>query len=423
MNKTWTIFKRELLTRVKTRGFVIGTFISPLFLLLVVLLPTLLMQHGAEAVSTIAVADFTGRLVEPMQGWAKEYKKDAGGNALYTITSVEADSAGIDSLKRRMNDEILTGHINVFLILPADIFTKNGFELYARNLGNFELNYSINEMLTKSVSQIRLAGSGLDPSHMEALTHEVSAATFKVVKGGAKEESGEAAFYLSYIMVFLLYMVLVFYGTFVMRGVIEDKQSRVVEVMLSSARPFQIMAGKILGIGAAGLIQMAVWAVCILAVTAYGATFAAAADFSLPSVSLWTLAAFLLFFLIGYFLYSATYAAMGSMGNTEAEMQALQWPALAPLIFSLVVMMMVVRNPEGTAAVVLSMIPFFSPMLMFLRISMNAAPLGQVVVCIGLCLLTIAGMIWLSSRIFRVGILMVGKRPTLPEVLKWIRQD
>lgn len=222
-------------------------------------------------------------------------------------------------------------------------------------------------------------------------------------------------------MVFMLYMVLIFYGQFVMRGVIEDKSSRVVEVLLSSARPHEIMTGKILGIGAAGLIQMAVWGLCLLLMSVYGALLVPADKIPIPSLSVWTVLAFLAFFVIGYFLYASLYAALGSTGNVESEMQNLQWPALAPLIFAMIVMMAIVKNPEGTMAVVLSMIPFFSPMLMFLRISLHSAPLGQVLICFVLCLLTIAGMIWLAGRIFRVGILMYGKRPTLPEVLKWIK--
>lgn len=166
---------------------------------------------------------------------------------------------------------------------------------------------------------------------------------------------------------------------------------------------------------------MIVWALSILILSMFGASFASAAKIPLPSISTWTVLAFVAFFLIGFFLYASLYAALGSMGNSDSEVQNLQWPAMAPLIFSIVVMMAIVKNPDGTLAVVLSMIPFFSPMLMFLRISLHAVPLYQVIVCLALCVLTIAVMVWIAGRIFRVGILMYGKRPTLPEVLKWIR--
>jgi ABC-2 type transport system permease protein len=421
VNKSWIITKREFLTRVKTKGFIIGTFVAPLFMLALVVLPSLLMHVSPEAETSICVADFTGRLMSYLKSDALENKKDGNGKALYRIAEVPADAVGIDSLKRRMNGEILAGKTNVFMILPEDIFESNRFEMYAKNVGNFQLNMSLNGMVSSAVTKVRLAGSGMDPELVERLSRGVKAKTFKVAGGGAREESGELAFVFSYVMVFMIYMVLIFYGMFVMRGVIEDKSSRVVEVVLSSARPHEIMAGKVLGIGAAGLTQMAVWALSILILSMFGASFASAAKIPLPSISTWTVLAFVAFFLIGYFLYASLYAALGSLGNSDSDMQNLQWPAMAPLIFSIVVMMAIVKNPDGTLAVVLSMIPFFSPMLMFLRISLHAVPLVQVIVCIALCILTIGGMVWLAGRIFRVGILMYGKRPTLPEVLKWIR--
>lgn len=421
MNKSWVITKREFLTRVKTKGFILGTFVAPIFMLALVVLPGVLMHVSPDAETSVCVADFTGRLMSYLKSDSMENKEDGKGKALYRFAEVPADLAEIDSLKRRMNSEILSGKTDVFLILPSDVFQNNRFEMYAKNVGNFQLNMSLNGMVSSAVTKVRLAGSGMDPELVERLSRRVSAKTFKVAEGGAREESGELAFIVSYAMVFMIYMVLVFYGMFVMRGVIEDKSSRVVEVLLSSARPHEIMAGKMFGIGAAGLTQMTVWALCILIISLFGASFASAAKITMPSISTWTVLAFVIFFLIGYFLYSSLYVALGSLGNSDSDIQNLQWPAIAPLIFSIVVMMAIIKNPDGTLAVVLSMIPFFSPMLMFLRISLHAVSLYQVIACLALCVLTISGMVWLAGRIFRIGILMYGKRPTLPEVLKWIR--
>ena len=421
MNKSWIIIKREFLTRVKTKGFIIGTFAAPLLMISVIILPAMLMQMSPEAETLITVADFTGRLAPALKADVEENKKGGRDRARYQITEVKADPASIDSLKLRMNSEVLRGKDNVFLILPADIFQSNQFELYAQNIGNFQLNATLNSMVSSVVSKVRLADSGLDSELIKKLSQRVTAKTFKVAESGVKEESGELAFALSYILVFILYMVLIFYGVFVMRGVIEDKSSRVIEILLSSAKPYQIMAGKVLGIGAAGLVQITVWGLCMFLLSALGALLAVTARIPLPSVSIWTIVAFIGFFLIGYVLYASLYAALGSMGNSESEMQSLQWPAIAPLIFSIVVTMAIVKDPNGTMAVVLSMIPFFSPMLMFLRISLHAVPLYQVILCLGLCFLTIGFMIWFAGRIFRIGILMYGKRPTLPEALKWIR--
>jgi len=426
VSKSWILVKRECLTRVKTKGFLVGTLIFPVFVLLILFLPAVFMRMGTEGVRRIAVIDFTGRLTMPLKSAAAEIRQDATGKSLYTVTAEEADSKTLASVKQTLNRRILDGRLEAFMVLSPDIFDSNRYELYAKNISNFQLNRTLNDLVTGAVSKIRLSESGLNPEFVSRLNRRVWAKTFKVGDAGAKEESGEIAFMISYIMAFMIYMVLIFYGSYVMRGVIEDKSSRVIEVLLSSARPHQIMTGKILGIGTAGLIQMGIWALCLLFVSAYGLTLVklfapGAQNLPIPSVSPWTLLAFVAFFLIGFFLYSSIYAAMGSIGNAESEMQNLQWWALAPIMMSFFLIFAIGKNPEGPLAVVTSLIPFFSPILMLYRISVQAVPFYQVILCFALCLVCIVGMVWLSGRIFRIGILMYGKRPTLPEVLKWIK--
>jgi ABC-2 type transport system permease protein len=426
VNKSWILFKREFLSRVKTKGFIIGTLVFPVFVLLLMFLPGLFMQMGTEGTRKIAVIDFTGRLAAPMKESAAAIEKDASGKSMYTLEADTADARTLESVKQALNRRILGGGLDAYLVLSPDILDSNRYEMYARNVSNFQMNRTIDDLVTGVVTRIRLSESGLNPETINRLNRRVGAKTFKVAETGAKEESGELAFIISYAMAFMIYMVLIFYGSYVMRGVIEDKSSRVIEVLLSSARPHQIMTGKILGIGAAGLVQMGVWTLCLLFASTYGLMmvkqFAPAAQgVPIPSVPVWTLLAFVLFFLIGYFMYSSVYAAMGSVGNAESEMQNLQWWALAPIMMSFFLMFAIGKNPEGTLAVVLSLIPLFSPILMMYRISVQAAPLIQVLLCFALCLASIVGMVWLSGRIFRIGILMYGKRPTLPEVLKWIR--
>jgi ABC-2 type transport system permease protein len=426
VNKSWILIKRECLTRVKTKGFIIGTLVFPVLVLIMMFLPAVFMRMGNEGKRQIAVVDLTGRLLDPLQKTVTETKTDSEGKPLFTLVPITAGAATLESEKQKLNARVLNGELDAYLVLAPDIFDSSRFELYAKNVSNFQFNESLGGMVTSVVSKIRLNESGLDPELVKKLDRNVRASTFKVGAAGAKKESGELAFLISYIMVFMIYFVLVFYGTYVMRGVIEDKSSRVVEVLLSSARPHEIMAGKILGIGAAGLIQMSVWALVLLFASTYGIMMAkqlapGANGLPIPSISPWTLLAFVVFFLIGFFIYSAIFAALGSVGNAESEMQNLQWWAMAPIMMGFFLMFAIGKNPEGTLAVVTSLFPLFSPILMMYRISVQAVPLYQVIVCIALCLLSIAGLVWFAGRIFRVGILMYGKRPTLPEVLKWIK--
>ncbi len=428
MNKSLILIKRECLTRVRTKGFLIGTLLAPVLMMLMTILPGLLMHVVSEGEQTIAVVDLTGRLIPALETYVSDTKKDGRGRSLYKLVSVESNSQVLDTTKTYLSRQVQKGKLNVFLVLPQDIFETNRFELYAKNTGNFQVNESLNDMVSTAVSKIRLSESGLDPELVKRLNKRVHLATFKIGESGAKEESGELLFVLNYMLGVFIYMALIFYGMFVMRGVIEDKNSRVIEILLSSARPRQIMTGKIFGIGLAGLIQIGVWGLCMILLSTYGLVMAkqfspAAQNLPIPSISIWVVLSFILFFILGYFIYASVYAAMGSIGNSESEMQNLQWPAMAPILLSFFLMFAIQKNPEGTLATVCSLIPLFSPILMFTRISAHAVPLWQVLLCIGLCLLTIAGLIWVSARIFRIGILMVGKRPTLPEALKWIRQS
>jgi ABC-2 type transport system permease protein len=427
VNKSLVLIKREFTVRVRSKGFIIGTVLAPILMATVVLLPALFMNAGSEAEQKIAVLDMTKKLTAALQQDASENRKNDEGKSLYTLIPVEMEGAPLDTFKMRLNSQIRKGEIDLFLVLPDSIFLSNRFEMYSKNTGNFQLNESVNGMVSSVVSKIRLSESGLDPEQVKKLNARVRAKTFVVGGSGAKEESGELAFMLNYILVFFIYMALIYYGMFIIRGVIEDKNSRVMEVLLSSSRPYEIMAGKIFGNGLAGLVQIGVWGLCILLASTYGAamvkTFSPAAKIPLPSVSAELIGAFVIFFLLGYFIYSSIYAAMGSIGNSDSEIQNLQWPAIAPIMISFFLIFAINKNPDGTMAVVLSMIPFFSPLLMFTRISAHAAPPVQVLACIGICLLTIAALVWVAGRIFRVGILMHGKRPTIPEILKWIRYE
>lgn len=425
MNKMFVLIKREYLIRVKTKGFIFGTLFLPFFILLVSVVPVVLGRFAGEDQKHIAVIDLSQRIFDPLDAFLNETKTDAEGQPLYRLEQVKTDLNGLEEQKKSLNKQIEAGERDAFLLIPEDVFENNRFELYAKNVSNFDFNATLENAVSNVVSVIRLNESGLDPQLIGRLSRRVQAKTFKVSEAGAKEESGVMSFMVSYVMVFLLYMTLLFYGQFVMRGVIEDKISRVIEVVLSSVKPYQLMAGKIVGIGSVGLTQLLIWVGSLFFVSTYGMVMigrlGSNVDISIPSLSIWTFLAFLLFFLLGYFLYSALYAAMGSMANSEGDAQNLQWPAMSMIILSFVLMFVIMRNPTGTLAIVLSLIPFFSPILMFTRISVNSAPLFQVILSIVFSLVTIIGLIWVTGRIFRAGILMYGKRVNLKEALKWIK--
>jgi ABC-2 type transport system permease protein len=219
----------------------------------------------------------------------------------------------------------------------------------------------------------------------------------------------------------ILYVSVLMWGQMVMMGVIEEKNSRVVEMVVSSVTPVRLLAGKLLGIGAAGLTQYMIWALSGAALLAYGAPMMAASQKMVPEVTPLVGISFVVFFLLGFFLYSLLYAAVGAAVNSVQEAQSLIQPVILPQILAIMFLYVVIQSPGSGLSVALSLIPFTAPTLMFLRIVVLTPPWWQIALSIVLCLATIAALTWVVARIYRVGILMYGKKPTLPEILRWVR--
>jgi ABC-2 type transport system permease protein len=219
----------------------------------------------------------------------------------------------------------------------------------------------------------------------------------------------------------MLYTTVAMWGAAIMNGVIEEKSNRVVEVIVSSIPTSALFGGKLIGVGGAGLTQFLVWALTMAAVAAYGAAMAGGTGTAMPELSPLLLVSFVVYFLLGYFLYGALYAAVGSAVNTQQEAQSLAFPVMMPLILGFVFFPVVLGSPDSPLSVTLSLIPFFTPMLMFLRITAVTPPTWQIVLSLVLTLATVVLVTWAAARIYRVGILMYGKRATFPEMLRWMR--
>ena len=427
MKKTFVILKREYLSRVKTRGFIIATLLMPVLIVFMTTFPAFFAKLNVEKPKRIAVVDLTGRIFVPFSAALMDARRNEKGEPLYKPRQISIDQRNLEQTKSEIIPLIQNGTFDALVIIPRDVFESNFFELYAKNVGNYAFNTTIERFLSNVITDIRLNESGLDTELIKELSGYSRAMTFNVGdKGETKRESGSARFGVIYFMVFTLYMALIMYGVFVMRGIIQDKTSRVMEVVVSSVRPFQLMTGKVLGIGAMGLTQLAIWAVFSGMASAYGLALVkmfnpSLEDLVMPSITISLLLSFIIYFLMGYFLYATLFAGLASIVNSEDEAQQLQWGIIALLVLSFMLMIVVIRGPDGTAATVLSLFPFFSPILMFARIAMNAAPAWQIIVSMILTMATIVGLMWIVSRIFRVGILMYGKRPTMRELMKWIK--
>lgn len=424
MGKIRAVMKREYLTRVRTKGFIIGTLAMPLAIGIITVAPILLMHLKSEKPKSISVVDQTGRLFPGLEATLKDTTE--GGIKLYRLSKVEIYPGGLPKVRRELSEKVDKEEIDGYLVIPDDVFERNQAEFYAQNVSNFRVNEDLQGAVSKAVSHFRLSNSGLDPERVKKLVKGVSLRTFKVTGRGKEEEDTGTTFMITYIMVFFLYISLILYGAMVMRGVIEEKSSRVVEVIVSAIKPFHLMAGKVLGVGGVGLTQFLIWSLLVGGGSLYGrnlvSSFTVGGDsITLPGMPLSLLFFFVLFFLLGYFLYATLYAGVGAMVNSDEEAQHLQLPLVALLIIPFMLMFHVIGNPNSGIAVLLSFIPFFTPIIMFMRIAVQTPPLWQVLLSLILLGLSIGAMVWVVGKIYRVGILMYGKRPNLPELVKWFR--
>jgi ABC-2 type transport system permease protein len=419
VRKLGLIIKREYLTRIKTKGFIIGTILVPLIGLAFCLLIIFLVNHKPTHSMRLVIVDNSGTLAQPiMQGL--DAKLD-NGKPEFNIVETIVLSASPDAVQQDLRARINSETIDAYLWIPRD--PKDSFELHMRNPDNFSLIGPLSGAVDQAVISARLSERGIHLDDIKAILHGADLKLMKVSETGEAEEKGQSIG-IAIALVVLLYTALLMYGIITMRSVLEEKTTRTMEVLISAVRPFELLCGKILGVAAAAFTQFAIWMISTALLFSYGALAAmgmggtALSGVHIP-ISLVLYAG--IFFVGGYFLYSSMFAAIGAACSNEQDAQQLQWIAMAPLVFCMVIYSMVLNDPTSTASVVLSEIPFFAPVLMALRISLQTPPAWQIVLSVFLLFLTTIGTIWASAKIYRVGILMYGKRPSLVEMFRWLR--
>jgi ABC-2 type transport system permease protein len=427
MHKLFLIIRREYLVRVRTKAFLIFTVLTPLLLGGAFVLPTKLMMHSpgtehiiivaadAELANAVRAELAASRISDEEQASSK--KK---GQAVKPEFDVSVETKPTEALRQQLTTQIRDGSLDGFAWIEADADTTRKGTYYSRHASDFVESSLVGRALRIALSQRQLANHGFSAAQAKSLLGPVDLDTVHIDKQGANKSNGMGAFFLPFLLLLSIYMTVLIYGVSVMRSVIEEKSSRVVEVLLGSVTPMQLMAGKIIGVGAVGLTQIGIWAVG--GVILGTGTVAMAGDFLKDAhVSTMTLVLLPVFFVLGYATYSCVYAAIGAMVNSDEEAQQLQFPVTMPLAFCMVFAMSIIQNPGTPIAFWLSMFPLTAPMIMFVRVSVSDPPVWQIALSISLSLVSLYGLVWLTSRIYRVGILMYGKRPTLPEILKWIR--
>ena len=430
MNTIFVIAKREFIERVRTKAFVIGTILGPLFMAGIMIVPALMATKLSKSVS-ITVIDALGSLrssvednltgrPEPSSERTEDLASRSRGSGSTKFEVRPPQGGDIAAQRESARQAVLKGTLDVYVVLPESVLKESKAEYYSKTVTDFEGIRAVDRAIEKAVFAKRISAEGIDPNRIAALTQPLDLKRLKVSEKGEQEDRG-VSFFLSLILVMMIYVGTLMWGQIVMTGVIEEKTSRVVEVIVSSTTPRNLLFGKLLGVGSAGLLQFGIWILALVAVSLASGSMAVLSGLDLPEINPVLIAAFPIFFLLGFFLYASLYAAIGSAVNTIQEAQNFIFPVMLPIILAMVLWPVVMRAPDSTLAVVLSLIPFMTPILMFLRMSVLMPPVWQIALSVVLTSATIALVITIAGRIYRVGILMYGKPPTFPELVRWAR--
>jgi ABC-2 type transport system permease protein len=432
MRNLFLIIGREYLIRVRTRAFLLFTVLMPLFVGGVVILPSKLMSRPPSTRRVVVVSSdpalgnavraelfashFSGEEIGP--------EPRESGNSPRPEFEVNVQGTPGEALRQQLTAELRHGHLDGVVWMDSDAVTNRKVTYYSRNVSDVIAISLVGRAVRMALGQRQLTDHGLTPAQVKTLFSPVSVDAVRVDKQGASPTNGLGALLLPFVLLFAIYMTVLIYGIYVMRSVIEEKSSRVMEVLLGSVSPMQLMAGKIIGVGAVGLTQIVIWSASGALLGSGGYAMAhrlLGSTIQDAHIAPAVLILFPVFFVLGYATYATLYAAIGAMVNSDEEAAQFQFPVTLPLLLCMLLATSIIGDPNTPLSFWLSMFPLTSPIIMFVRVSVSMPPTWQIVLSIAISLASLYGLVWVSSRIYRVGILMYGKRPNLSEILKWLR--
>ncbi len=405
MRRTWRVARQEFRMTAANKAFVVITIIGPFLILGVTVLPALLsMNTKIQPGTQIAVVGGDSEL------FAKAKAAAAANNLILER------GTNVEKLRR----EVGSGALGGLVVLPPDYLQAKSFDYYSKTGTDVVVSQTLSGIIGTQVVAERLANEGLDPAKIAYLSSRPNLTVKKVGSGGGASTGGFTDIMFTVMgFVMLLYMTVLLYGQMIGRSVVTEKTSKTVEIMLSSVRPVELLFGKILGKGLAGLLQYGIWitaALVLVKLVGPGLNVQPPAALTVGNLGI-----LVGFFVLAFFLYSAAYGALGAGSEDEQHLAQLAWPLLIFLIVPLVTISSYVMSPGSTFSVVLSFFPMTAPIVMLIRILVSTPPLWQILSSVGLLILTIAGFVVLAAKIFRVGILMTGKRFSMGEILRWAR--
>jgi ABC-2 type transport system permease protein len=417
VRKVLAVVRREFVERVRTKWFWISALLGPAFLVALIFLPLLFAGGGTKRIVLVdgTRSSFGRPLADSL---------DSSG-VFKVLMRISPEPGLLDSLQGEVSGRRLDG----FLILTDATVDSGVAEYRSSNVSSLRDIGTLKDVVGRMVVNARLERAGLSPEVVRQAQLPLDLETKKITGSKVTGETSAQSFTLAYIMAILLFMAIAVYGVNVMSSVLEEKTNRVVEVLVSSLRPFPLMVGKILGVGAVSLAQFAIWAVSAAVLLRYRSTVgggtagneANQSFFVMPQVSAGTFAIFGAYFVGGFLLYSAMFAAVGAMSSSEQEARQAQQPVIFVLMTAYLSIWALSGNPDSSYAMTISLLPFTSPIAMPVRWASSNVPGSQVFASLALLLFGIVAVSWVAARIYRVGILTTGKRPNFRDLLRWVQ--
>jgi len=429
--KIWAVVGREFFTRARTKGYIIGTLMFPIILIFLFGGIFLFGRFFQPSTQNYEVIDQTGKIFPQMVEMLPDTLKD--GNLRFKFSEIKTANEDLESIIEKLREKVLNKQIDGFLIIGDDIITTKQVKYSARNVSNFDDLEKIEWAISKSVGNIRLENKGYYPEEIrqELKSGYINITSYQVTDKGEVSKSGVSNFLLTYLLTYLLMLFIMIYGQTVTGSVIEEKSQRITETIISSIKPVELMMGKILGVCLLGITQLIVIGSFVYILSTHGAPFLLKMGIETPKLlniisnlqfTPVVFMFFILYFFMGYLLYATLFAAIGSMVNTTDEGQQFLTPIIFLNIIGFFIMITVAQNPDTPAAFWASLFPFFTPSVMFARIAVSHPHLPSgAILSIFTMIISIYLIVSLVAKIYRVGILMYGKKPSLKEAIKWIR--
>jgi ABC-2 type transport system permease protein len=440
MSRAFVVIKREFTEMVKTRSFIIATLLGPLLIVGFFALQVLIITQGGGGHYTMVIADATPAQVGARAATLLTSETADGGvrrdpGTTYDITVEPVGEGEWSTVEESLRQRVIAEEIAGFLYLAPEVVTGEAPARYhGSNATNSTVTADLRAAVQSAVQTARLAEAGIDPDEVGTALRPVRIDANKLDARGTTG-SAEAAIFIGIIMAFAIYMAVLLYGAAVMNGVLEEKRDKIVELILSSVRARDLLIGKVLGIGGAGMLQMAIWVLVAAFMLTYGVALAGFVDVDpaavqqvqeTPLLDIMPASAapiFLVYFAAGFLIYSTLYAALGAVTNNAQEAQQFVFPVMMPLLVGVLIAMSGAQNPDSTMVVIGSIFPFTSPLVMPVRAVTASVPALELALSIALAFATAGVIVWMSAKVYRIGILSSGKRPTFAQLARWVRSS